>query len=46
MLTDVAPDKSIILAVQDGTSRKKDATFLTEMLYTRKADYLGQIELL
>ena len=46
MLTDVAPDKSIILAVQDGISCKKDATFLTEMLYTRKADYLGQIELL
>lgn len=46
MLTDVAPDKSIILAVQDGTSRKKDAGFLTEMLFTRKADYLGQIELL
>lgn len=46
MITDVAPDKSIILAVQDGISCKKDATFLTEMLYTRKADYLGQIELL
>ena len=46
MLTDVTPDKSIILAVQDGISCKKDATFLTEMLYTRKADYLGQIELL
>lgn len=46
MLTCIKPDQSVILAVQDGTSRKKDAGFLTEMLYTRKADYLGQIELL
>ena len=46
MLTCIKPDQSVILAVQDGTSRKKDAGFLTEMLFTRKADYLGQIELL
>ena len=46
MLTDIIPDTSVILAVQDGTSRKKDASFLTEMLLTRKADYLGQIELM
>lgn len=46
MLTCIKPDQSVILAVQDGTSHKKDAGFLTEMLFTRKADYLGQIELL
>lgn len=46
MLTCIKPDQSVILAVQDGTSRKKDASFLTEMLLTRKADYLGQIELI
>lgn len=46
MLPAITPGKSVLLAIQDSTSRKKDASFLTEMLYTRKADYLGMIELM
>lgn len=46
MISDIAPEKSVILVVCDGVSRKKDVSFLTEMLMTRKADYLGVVEII
>lgn len=45
MLRFITPEKSVILAVADGTSRKKDLSLLSEMLITRKADYLGMVEI-
>lgn len=46
MISDIAPEKSVILVACDGVSRKKDISFLTEMLMTRKADYLGVVEII
>jgi len=45
MLRSITPEKSVILAVADSTSRKKDLSLLSEMLITRKADYLGMVEI-
>lgn len=45
MLRSITPEKSVILAVADGTSRKKDLSLLSEMLITRKADYLRMVEI-
>lgn len=46
MIDEAQADKSIMLAVKDGVSRKKDAQFLSEMLIMRKTDYLGQFEMM
>lgn len=46
MIGKTAEGKSVAVAVRSGVSRKKDASFLTEMLCKQKTDYLGLIELI
>ena len=46
MISDIVPEKSIIIVACDGVSRKKDIAFIREMLLMRKADYLGLVEII